>query len=241
MKLFFIVRSFLAGLFFLALTLICSILVMVFAGLSILLTNQIIRTWGKLSLFVFGVQLQSQWKSPRLQGACLYLFNHSSFFDIIALASLVPEVRFGAKIELFKIPFFGQAMRRVGMLPIARSQPEEVFKVYEDAKRRVQSGQQFALSPEGGRNTEEKLLPFKSGPFIFALQSGMPVVPVVIRGANDVMPKGSVFPNSDSWSRKISVVFLDPVDVSPWTLDTKKDLQALVFTQMNGLIEDKSY
>jgi 1-acyl-sn-glycerol-3-phosphate acyltransferase len=241
MKFVFILRSFLAGVFFLVLTLVCSVAVMIIAGVSVRFSNQIIRAWGKLSLFVFGVRLQSNWESPRLPGACLYLFNHSSFFDIIALASLIPEVRFGAKIELFKIPFFGQAMRRLGMLPIARSQPEDVFKVYEDAKERVQSGQQFALSPEGGRNTEEKLLPFKSGPFIFALQTGLPLVPVVIRGANDVMPKGSVLPNSDRWSRRISVVFLEPVDVSAWTLENKKELQALVFTKMNALLQDKSY
>lgn len=241
MKFLYLLRSLSAGLFFLCLTLTCSIVVMIFAGVSVRFTNEVIRTWGRLSLFVFGVELQSKWESPRMQSACLYLFNHSSFFDIIALASLIPEVRFGAKIELFKVPFFGQAMRRVGMLPIARSQPEEVFKVYEEAKERVQNGQQFALSPEGGRNIEEKLLPFKSGPFVFALQSGMPLAPVVIRGANDVMPKGSLLPNADRWSRRISVVFLEPIDVSSWTLESKKDLQALVFKKMNALLEDESY
>jgi 1-acyl-sn-glycerol-3-phosphate acyltransferase len=241
MKLIYFLRSLLAGLFFFLLTLVSSVLVILFARVSVRFVNRVIRLWANLSLWAFGVELDCKWSASRLKSSCLYLFNHSSFFDIIALAALVPEVRFGAKIELFKIPFFGQAMKRVGMLPIARSQPEEVFKVYEEAKQRVQEGQQFALSPEGGRNTEEKLLPFKSGPFIFALQAGMPLVPVVIRGANDVMPKGSLFPNASSWKKRISVVFLESVPTTDWTLENKKELQALVFSRMHLILSDKNY
>lgn len=241
MKLLFILRSFLAGLLFLFWTLVSSVLVICFAGLSVRAANAVIGFWGRFSLLLFGVQLESHWLKERPEGSCLYLFNHSSFFDVIALAALIPQVRFGAKIELFKIPFFGQAMKCVGMLPIARSRPEEVFKVYEGAKQRVIEGQQFALSPEGGRNTEEKLLPFKSGPFIFALQAGIPLVPVVIRGANDVMPKGSILPNSSSWKKKISVVFLEQVPISNWDLENKKELQVVVFERMNKVLQANSY
>jgi 1-acyl-sn-glycerol-3-phosphate acyltransferase len=164
-------------------------------------------------------------------GNCLFLFNHTSFFDIFSLFSVVP-VRYGAKIELFSIPFFGQAMKAFGILPIARSNRQEVFKVYEDVIKKMQPGDRFALSPEGGRNKEEKLLPFKTGPFVFAIQARIPIVPVVIRGARDIMPKGSFIPNPWHWHRQIEIRFLPAVEVSSHDYDSRNDLQSQVYNEM---------
>ena len=109
-----------------------------------------IRTWGKINYRAFGVRLSVHGIENIPTEGCLFLFNHSSFFDIFALCGALPSVRFGAKAELFKIPVFSQAMRMMGTLPIARQKREEVYKVYEEAKLRLKT-EKFALSPEGGR------------------------------------------------------------------------------------------
>lgn len=228
------IRSFFAGLFFLGWTAVWSTLAVVEA---LILSNRaigdwIVYWWSWGTLKMFGIRLEAKGLENIPIGSCLFIFNHTSFLDIFAMNVAYPHFRFGAKIELFSIPLFGAAMRRYGVLPIARQRKEEVFKVYEDAKQRTANGEKFALSPEGGRNTEEKLLPFKAGPFLFAIGSGMPLVPVIIKGANDVMGKGQILPNSDQMSRTISVEYLRPIPVTSYTPETRTELQNIAYKVM---------
>jgi 1-acyl-sn-glycerol-3-phosphate acyltransferase len=119
-------------------------------------------------------------------------------------------------------------------LPIARKEREKVFKVYEEARARAEQGEKFALSPEGGRNFEEKLLPFKAGPFLFAIRSGIPLVPVVIKGAREVMGKADLVPNVKRWQSEITVEYLPPISVASYTPENYKDLQSKTFDLMSS-------
>src|SRR5690606_20896953 len=103
--------------------------------------------WGKGSCKMFGVKVEVIGAENIPKSGGVFLFNHTSFFDIFARAGYLQSVRFGAKIELFKIPFFGWAMRRVGILPIARRNREEVFRIYQEAKPRLLAGEKIALAP----------------------------------------------------------------------------------------------
>ncbi len=238
MKILFVLRSIIGGILFLFNTLLCSLAMTVFnhQGWQRKAQNCIIYFWSHSALVFFGVNLEIKGLEKIEAGSGLLLFNHSSFFDIFVIFAAFQDFRFGAKIELFKIPFFGAAMRRAGVLPIARQNREEVFKVYEEAKTRAEDGEKFALAPEGGRNRDGRLLPFKSGPFIFAINSQMPLIPTVIQGAFDVMKKGSAVPNSDAWSKKIRVSFLDPIPVAGMTLSQREILQQKSFTAMSDYI-----
>jgi 1-acyl-sn-glycerol-3-phosphate acyltransferase len=147
---FSLIRSLLAALFF-------SIFTFIWSAFSILetflinnrdLESWIISSWGRLGLKVFGVKLEVRGLENVPSGSALFLFNHTSFFDIFALVAAYPDMRFGAKIELFSIPLFGPAMRRMGVLPIARTRREEVFKVYEEAAERVRRARNFLSRPK---------------------------------------------------------------------------------------------
>jgi 1-acyl-sn-glycerol-3-phosphate acyltransferase len=120
------------------------------------------------------------------------------------------------------------------VLPIARSNREEVFRVYKQVTDTMQPDDYFALSPEGGRSVEETLLPFKTGPFVFAIQAKLPIVPVVIRGARDIMPKGTLIPNRSKWKTEIEVRFLPMVDSTAYSYETRSELVDLVFKQMKA-------
>jgi 1-acyl-sn-glycerol-3-phosphate acyltransferase len=236
--LFSILRAVVGALFFAVYTIIWSGLVLI-AAIVIGrrdLDSWFISTWGKVGLAIFGVRLQVRGRENIPAGSALFIFNHTSFFDIFALSAAFPDVRFGAKIELFRIPVFGAAMRRMGMLPIARTRREEVFKVYEDAAERVRRGEKFALAPEGGRNNEEKLLPFKSGPFIFAINSGMPLVPVVIKGAHEILGKGGFLPNWDRPSRTLTVTYLKPIETKSYSIEKRSELQKVAYREMDAVL-----
>ena len=160
---------------------------------------------------------------PRKIG-CIYVFNPTSYFDIWAMSGYLPSFRFGSKIEIFKIPVFGWALHRVGVLPIDRERRESVFRVYAEAKQRIIRGDRFALAPEGTRQDTEKLGSFKSGPFVLALQCSAPVVPVIIRGASRVMPKNRLIPNWNKWTDEITLQILPPIETAGLTVDSKKEL-----------------
>lgn len=186
------------------------------------------KWWAQSVIWFLGVRCVVKGLEHRPTSGCLYLFNHSSFLDIFVIVKEVFGIRFGAKIEFFSVPIFRLALIAAGVLPIARNNREKAIKVLHEAEERARRGEKFALSPEGGRNHEEKLLPFKSGPFIFAIKAGVPVVPVIIKGAHAAWPKGSFFPCIHSWHEEISVEFLPAVPTTQYSVETRNELSHFV-------------
>jgi 1-acyl-sn-glycerol-3-phosphate acyltransferase len=234
MRAVFILRSLLASLVLVVTTAISSTIVIVQNMISPnrKLDNFVIHQWARFTLWSFGVRIKATGQENVKPGTCLFLFTHTSFFDIFSMQASFPEIRFGAKIELFSIPIFGRALRRVGNIPIARGQREEVFKVYEEAKERAKNGERFALAPEGARTDGEGLKPFKTGPFVFAINSGMPLVPVIIRGAKEVMGKKDVLPNTRAWISEISVHYCPAISVEGYSMSNRGELQQKTREQM---------
>ena len=200
-----------------------------------------LQTWCKGILKFLGVRLQVKDFEKRPQGGCMYLFNHSSFMDIFVMASVVFKIKFGAKIELFSVPFFGRAMRAGGALPIPRKNRTLAIKILQQAEERARQGEQFALAPEGGRGPGGKeLAPFKSGPFLFAIGASVPLAPCVIKGADEVWPKGSLFPGLKQWQSTIELVFLEPISTQGYKVEQKQSLieqaRRIMLEELNGLI-----
>jgi 1-acyl-sn-glycerol-3-phosphate acyltransferase len=219
-------------------------LVLVFSSILVMAVNlffnnkkwddYIVQLWARFSCWMFGVKVKVRGAEHIPAGGCVFLFNHTSFFDIFTMQGALNGFRFGAKIELFKIPVFGLAMRRLGALPIARHNRDEVFKVYEAAQERIHRGERFALAPEGTRQEEEKLGPFKAGPFVFAINAKAPLVPVVIRGAAQILPKGCWIPNLDAWTREVTIDVLKPVSTEGYDIKDRPVLQEKIHKQMEA-------
>ncbi len=197
--------------------------------------DSIIQCWGKVCCLMSGVWVEVKGLENIPVEGCLFLFNHSSFFDVFAIAGYVRGVRFGAKSELFSIPIFGHAMKALGTLPIVRQRKEEVFKIYEEAKTRFQNNEKFALAPEGGRFYGPKLSNFKAGPFMFAMSAEAPLVPLVILGAHEVLPKGHIFFNTQHWIQKIEIQILPSISTKGYTLHSRHELQKKVYDVMNPI------
>ena len=177
--------------------------------------------WGRWIFQFFGVKpvFYGRENLPSGRGVLL-LFNHQSFFDIfILIGNLYGRYRFGAKAELFKIPFFGPAMRAVGTLAIPRQNRAEALRIYENAQNRFSKGWSFLLAPEGTRQTESAIGRFKRGPFEFAINAGVPVVPVVLKGTLPLMRKDSAMINIGRWWRPVHIRFLPMIDGRDYTID----------------------
>ena len=149
------------------------------------------RFWSRTALAMARAKVTTRGTEQIPQaGPVIYMGNHQSNFDILALTNAIPR-RFSwlAKEELFRVPFFGGAMRRAGYIPLDRSDGRQALKSIEEAARRIREGVSVVIFPEGTRTHDGSLLPFKKGGFILATRAAVPVVPFTINGSREINPR----------------------------------------------------
>lgn len=188
--------------------------------------HKIARFWGRSILIVSRIKVSVKWPADIDRSkSYIYMSNHQSNFDIpVLLGHLKVQFRWLAKMELFKIPIFGHAMRKAGYISIDRNKRESAFKSLKNAAREIKSGVSVLIFPEGTRSRDGKIRPFKKGGFIMAIDSGAPIVPIVISGTRSIMTKGSIKINPG----KVSVVVHQPIQTSVYTRETKEALMERV-------------
>jgi 1-acyl-sn-glycerol-3-phosphate acyltransferase len=92
-----------------------------------------------------------------------------------------------------KIPLLGTAMRMGKFVPVSRGNVrEEAEQSVAAAADALRSGLHITVFPEGTRSPDGRLLPFKKGAFFLAEETGAPIIPVVISGTREMMPKGTL-------------------------------------------------
>jgi 1-acyl-sn-glycerol-3-phosphate acyltransferase len=96
-----------------------------------------------------------------------------------------------AKRSLFRIPLFGWSLAAGGFIPIDRGDRSTARQSFASALARLKGGTSILFFPEGTRSATDTLLPFQRGGFLLAMKTGLPIVPVGIRGSRAVQRKGS--------------------------------------------------
>src|SRR6478609_5826117 len=173
------------------------------------------RTWARSMCFAAGVKAVVHNPERIHQGGAVYACNHVSWFDVFAIASVLPRYTFIAKSELRKLPIFGYGAEAAGVVFLTRDNRKAAFESYKDAAKEVTAGKNVVVFPEGTRGRDYSLRPFKKGPFVLAIAAQAPVVPVLVYGAREVMPKGTFRVRSNT----VHVHFLEPVDTTGLTYD----------------------
>jgi 1-acyl-sn-glycerol-3-phosphate acyltransferase len=186
----------------------------------------VIRAWAAGLLRASGVRLEVH-RAADLDPAAAYVYlaNHQSLFDIPVLLLAVPgRFRMVAKRSLFRIPIFGQGLHAAGFVAVDRADRERASQAFVAAERRLRSGGSILLFPEGTRSSGDVLLPFKRGGFLLALRTGLPIVPVGIRGTRAVQAphQRSIRPGA------VEVRFGSPIAVADYGIRRKRELIAEV-------------
>jgi 1-acyl-sn-glycerol-3-phosphate acyltransferase len=193
------------------------------------------RAWAWLLLRAAGVRVVRHGGHQLVEGAPrVFIANHVSWFDIPAMIEVLPHYGFVAKRELERIPLFGAAARAVGVIFIDRENRKAAFGAYEDAAQRIRAGHPVLVYPEGTRGTSYALRSFKKGPFVLAIGSQAPVVPVVIHGTIEVNPRGQFRANSGT----VHVHLLDPIPTEGLTYDDRDALAQRVRAAMAECLRD---
>ncbi len=137
--------------------------------------------------------------------------NHRSHFDVVALSSLpFKAIKPVAKKELTKMPIFGWFLKKVSIV-IDRKAPrgEAYQKIKSQMDRLKEDGFSVLIFPEGTRGNGSTLLPLKTGAFRLALDYNLPLLPITIKGTEDILPKGSLAVTPG----KVELVVHKPIEV----------------------------
>jgi 1-acyl-sn-glycerol-3-phosphate acyltransferase len=154
---------------------------------------QINRLWCWLILRVAGISLRVEGlENIDPQRQYIFIVNHQSNIDIPVLVQALPfQLRWLAKRELLRVPFFGWAMWAARHVTVDRADPQGALKSLARAKERLAAGISLVVFPEGTRSRNGALQRFKKGGFLLAVQTQTPIVPITINGSGALLPAGS--------------------------------------------------
>ena len=228
-------RSILAAVALLVATLTLAPLVIIarLLGLGEGVSQWAMKSWARTICFAAGAKLVVHDPEKMLAGrGCVYALNHVSWFDVFAIATVLPRYTFIAKSELRSIPLFGWGAESAGVVFLARENRKAAFESYHGAAAEVARGRSVVVCPEGTRGYEYSLRPFKKGPFVLAIAAKAPVVPVVVYGAREVMRKGSFRVRSGT----VHIHFLDAVETTGLDYDRRHEVMRKVWDRMAALL-----
>jgi 1-acyl-sn-glycerol-3-phosphate acyltransferase len=197
--------------------------------------ERILRGWAASIIRAAGVRVVTHGEENLPGGGAVCICNHVSWFDVFAIASVLPRATFVAKQELRKIPVFGSAAESAGIVFIDRDNRKSAFDSYKLAAAAVQQGKRIIVFPEGTRGLSYSLRQFKKGPFVLAITAEAPLVPTVIYGAMEVMGKGSFWVRGGT----VHIHYLEPVETQGHTYEERTELMAETHARMDVLLERK--
>ncbi|MCC5861424.1 MAG: 1-acyl-sn-glycerol-3-phosphate acyltransferase [Gammaproteobacteria bacterium] len=153
------------------------------------------RVGARLIFGLIGARLRVEGEEHMPRGQAIVVANHASYLDgIILQGALPPDFGFVIKREVTRVPLVHLLLRRIGSQFVDRFSAQGKLR---DARRLVRiaaNGEALAFFPEGTFGPQPGLRPFKLGAFAAASRAGLPVVPVIISGARQMLPAGSLLP-----------------------------------------------
>jgi 1-acyl-sn-glycerol-3-phosphate acyltransferase len=125
----------------------------------------------------------------RREAAYVIVANHQSLLDILVLFRLFVHFKWVSKIENFRVPFIGWNMSLNRYIKLRRGSQESVARMMRACERTLAEGSSVVMFPEGTRSSDGRLRAFKPGAFTLAQRSRVPILPIVIEGTANALPK----------------------------------------------------
>jgi putative phosphoserine phosphatase / 1-acylglycerol-3-phosphate O-acyltransferase len=189
---------------------------------------------SQLALASAGIHLNIQGEENAFSHRpAVFLFNHQSELDVFIVAGVLrKDFAAVAKKSLQTNPVFGPIATLAGVAFIDRADPAQARAALQPVVDSLSEGISVALAPEGTRSSG--LGPFKKGAFHMAIQGEVPVVPIVIRNAAELMPPHSYLINPGT----VDVVVLPPIDTSEWVAENVDQYRDEVWQLYRTTLDD---
>ncbi len=160
--------------------------------------------------------------------------NHQSMLDILVLYRLFVHFKWVSKAELFRIPLSGWNMSMNRYIRLHRTSRTSIRRMMEDSRKALEEGSSLMIFPEGTRSATGELGRFKEGAFRLAIEARKPILPIVLYGTGDALPKHGF------WVRgrhRLQVWILDEVPVERVTSMGVEELTEYVRTLIATKLE----
>ena len=189
--------------------------------------------WG-FSLFTF-LWFSAKGKKIDTSRAYIYVGNHSSFLDAVAIVICIPQAFSPlGKIEMLKIPVFSWIYKRLVVL-IDRSSRESRDRSVAELRKDLADGQSILIFPEGTMNTSDQPLnPFYDGAFRLAIETQTPILPFAILNSRMHLPRTDPLLLNPGMIR---TVFGEAIEVEGLVAEDLEELKAKTFKAVLGMLE----
>lgn len=176
-----------------------------FIGLGRSLGYYIPMIWAKMFCWLSLVRVEVRRKGEVKPGqSYVFVANHQGAYDIFAIYGyLGHNFRWMMKKALEKIPLVGYSCRVSGHIYVDTSSPKATKETMETAEKRLAGGMSVVVFPEGTRSATGEIGKFRRGAFFLATEFKLPVVPITIDGAYDILPKNAKLPH---WGKIILTI-----------------------------------
>ncbi|ATD66412.1 MULTISPECIES: lysophospholipid acyltransferase family protein [Luteimonas] len=209
--------------------------------------HRMIRWWQGGLMRVFGFSVRRV--GTPLPGATLFVANHVSWIDIVALHSQ-RMVGFVAKREIAGWPVVGWLAARGETIFHQRGSRESMGGVLDEMVARLREGRPVAVFPEGRTRGGDVVGPFHARIFLAAVEANVPVQPVALRYGRDASAQAVVaFREHESFManflrllgeepREAQVVFLEPI--LPGSSDGRRGLAEVSRERIVAALETRA-
>jgi 1-acyl-sn-glycerol-3-phosphate acyltransferase len=149
----------------------------------------------------------------------IIMSNHRSHYDIPLMTLCLPgSIRMLTKKEFFKVPLWGRGLKAGEFMSIDRSDLEQAKKDLASARAKMESGVVLWIAPEGTRSRTGRLGPFKKGGFVMAIESGATIIPVGVKGTENVLrPKTTKF----FLDQDVEIAIGSPIEAAGYSIDQR--------------------
>ena len=184
------------------------------------LATTLFGTWaprlGRITITIGG---HEHARSPR---PAVFFVNHqSTLIDVVVTARVIGR-RFTivVKKEVRSMPLVGRLFELAEVAFLDKSNTSQAISALQPAVTKLRSGISIAMAPEGTRSLTPAVAAFKKGGFHLARDAGVPIVPIVIRNAGELMWRNDVVAQKGTVDvvvhRALPTVGWDLSDIDRW-------------------------
>ncbi len=156
--------------------------------------------------------------------------NHQSFADILVLFRLHLHYKWVSKAENFRVPLIGWNMGLNRYIRIERGSIRGNLKMMRDCEVALRDGNSLMIFPEGTRSVDGRMRPFKEGAFELAIRMRRPILPILISGTGDALPKRGIMLRGH---HHMQVRILPPIDPESYRGKSAEQLAKEAFVMMS--------
>lgn len=165
-----------------------------------------------------------------VEAPAVIIANHQSFADILVLFRLPLHYKWVSKAENFRVPLIGWNMGLNRYIRIERGSIRGNLKMMRDCEVALRDGNSLLIFPEGTRSTDGRMRPFKEGAFELAIRMRRPILPILITGTGEALPKRGIMLRG---RHQMQVRILPPIMPDTYRGKTAEQLAKEAFVMMS--------